>query len=151
MDELEFYMKTLLNGKPLCFWFLTITREEQCTLFLFCKLPKTLDDLYETGSTQAGLIGELRAPPRYKSVRGFISVPFTLKRLFFNELLSGIPKRETFNIRTKTVVQFSVGKDDRGRFFAKNLSIKVKALLPLTCIVQFMNDVICFSFSMCTY
>lgn len=113
-------------------------------------MPETLDDLYQTGSRQEGQICELRAPPHYKSVHGFISVLFTPERLFFQQSLSGIPKRETCNIRTKTVVQFSVGKDDRGRFFAKDLFIKVRALHPLTRIVKFMNNFICFR-SLCVH
>ena len=111
-------------------------------------MPETLDDLYQTGSRQEGQICELRAPPHHKFVHGFISVPCTPEQLFFHQSSSGIPKRETCNIRMDTIVQFSVGKDDQGRFFAKDLFIKVRTMLPLTRIVQFMNGSICFSFAM---
>lgn len=83
------------------------------------------------GSRQEGHVCELKTPPNYRSVHGYIAVPSTLERLFFQELLSGIEKRETGNIRMNTIVQFSVDKNERG-FFAKDLFIKVKALPSFT-------------------
>ncbi|KAJ7365314.1 hypothetical protein OS493_005418 [Desmophyllum pertusum] len=58
------------------------------------KLPNTLEDFYLMGSRQEGHICDLRAPPKHKSVDGYIEVPSSQERLFFNESLSGIPKRE---------------------------------------------------------
>ena len=66
-----------------------------------------------------------KVPPRYKTVRGFIAVPSTSERLYFEELLSGIPKKKAGNIQLKTIVQFSVAKNKHG-FFAKDLFIKVR-------------------------
>ena len=54
-------------------------------------------------------------------------MPSTPEPLFFQEKLSGIPRQETDNIRMKTTVQFTVGKNERG-FFAKDLIIRVRAL-----------------------
>lgn len=82
------------------------------------------------GSRPEGHICDLRAPPKHKSVDGYIKVPSSQERLFFNESLSGISKRETRNIRLQTIVQFSVDKNEYG-FFAKNLFIKVRTLLSL--------------------
>jgi len=83
------------------------------------------------GSRQEGHVCELRTPPKYKTVHGYIAVPSTSEPLFFQEKLSGIPKKETGNIRMKTTVQFSVGKNERG-FFAKDLFFKVRALPSFT-------------------
>lgn len=94
-------------------------------------MPTTLEDFYQIGSRQEGHVCELRTPPKYKSVHGYIAVPSTPEALFFQEKLSGIPKKETGNIRMKTTVQFSVGKNERG-FFAKDLFIKVRALPSFT-------------------
>lgn len=76
------------------------------------------------GSRQEGHVCELNTPPKCRSVHGYIAVPATQDRLYFHESLSGITKRETQNIRMNTMVQFSVGKNQRG-FFAKDLFIKV--------------------------
>lgn len=94
-------------------------------------LPTTLEDFYQMRSRQEGHVCELRAPPNYRLVHGYIAVPSTPERLFFQELLSGIPKRETGNIRMNTLVQFSVDKNEHG-FFAKDLFIKVRTLLSPT-------------------
>ena len=83
------------------------------------------------GSRQEGHVCELRTPPEYRSVYGFIAVPSTPERLYFQEVLSGIAKRETVNIRMNTIVQFSVDKNERG-FFAKDLFIKVRAFPSFT-------------------
>lgn len=79
------------------------------------------------GSRQEGHVCELRTPPDSRLVHGYIAVPSTPERLFFQEKLSGISKRETGNIHMKTTVQFSVDKNERG-YFAKDLFIKVRAL-----------------------
>lgn len=91
------------------------------------ELPKTLEDLYQMGSRtrQEGHVCQVRAPPQYRSVRGFIAVASTPEPLFFEEQLSGIPKKEVGNIQLQTIVQFSVDKNDHG-FFARNLFIKVR-------------------------
>lgn len=81
-------------------------------------------------SRQEGHVCELRTPPKYRSVQGFIAVQSTPERLFFQESLSGIAKREAGNIRMHTIVQFSVDKNENG-FFAKDLFIKVRALFSL--------------------
>ena len=90
------------------------------------ELPRTLEDLYDMGSRQEGHICQLKGPPKHKSIQGFINVPFTSQRLFFQESLSGIHKREICNYRLEAKVQFSVDKNDKG-FFAKDLYIKVRA------------------------
>lgn len=89
------------------------------------QLPKTLREFYELGSRPEGHVCEVKVPPRYKTVRGFIAVPSTSERLYFEELLSGIPKKKAGNIQLKTIVQFSVAKNKHG-FFAKDLFIKVR-------------------------
>ena len=89
-------------------------------------MSTTLEDFYQMGSRPEGHVCELRTPPKHKSVQGYIAVPSTPERLFFQESLSGIAKRETGNIRMNTMVQFSVDKNERG-FFAKDLFIKVRA------------------------
>ena len=76
------------------------------------------------GSRQEGHVCELNTPPKYRSVHGYIAVQSTPERLFFQESLSGIAKRETGNIHMQTIVQFSVDKNEHG-FFAKDLFIKV--------------------------
>ena len=90
-------------------------------------LPKTLEDLYRFGSRREGHICEVRCPPNYKSLYGFIEVPSIAERLFFQEKLSGIQKREIGNCYVGAKVQFSVDKRDKG-FFAKDLFIKVRML-----------------------
>ena len=94
-------------------------------------LPTALEDFYQMGSRQEGHVCELRTPPKYRSVHGYIAVSSTPERLYFQEVLSGIAKRETVNIRMNTIVQFSVHKNERG-FFAKDLFIKVRALPSFT-------------------
>lgn len=112
----------------------TLDMTRTLNLMLHCRavktvaLPTTLEDFYQMGSRQEGHVCELRAPPNYRSVHGYIVVPSTQERLFFQESLSGIAKSETGNIRMQTIVQFSVDKNERG-FFAKNLFIKVRTVL----------------------
>ena len=79
-------------------------------------------------SRQEGHICELKGPPKHKCVQGLIEVPSTHQKLFFQESLSGIQKREIVNFRLKAKVQFSVDKNEKG-FFAKDLYIKVSAEL----------------------
>lgn len=88
--------------------------------------PRTLQDVYDTGAREEGHICQLKGPPKDKSVRGYIDVPSIGEKLFFQESLSGIQKREIVNYRLGAKVQFSVDKNDMG-FFAKNLYIKVRA------------------------
>lgn len=80
----------------------------------------TLDGLL--GTRQEGYICELRCPPKYKSVHGWIRLDLNQQKLFFQESLSGIQKKEIGNYRPDARVQFSVNKGDNG-FFAKDLYI----------------------------
>ena len=89
------------------------------------QLPKTLQDFHELGSRPEGHVCEVKVPPRYNTVRGYIAIPSTSELLYFEELLSGIPKKKVGNIQLKTIVQFSVAKNRHG-FFAKDLFIKVR-------------------------
>lgn len=90
------------------------------------ELPTTLEDFYQLRYRQEGHVCELRN----RSVHGYIAVPTSSERLFFQESLSGIPRKETNNIRMNTKVQFSVDKNEQG-FFAKDLFIKVRTLISL--------------------
>lgn len=90
-------------------------------------LPRTLEDLYDMRSRPEGHICKLKTPPKNKSVRGYIEVPSISEKLFFEESLSGIQKREIGNYHLNAKVQFSVEKNEKG-YFAKNLYIKVRAM-----------------------
>ena len=90
--------------------------------------PRTLADLYDTRSREEGFICELKYPPKFKSVHGYIEVPSIGEKLFFKESLSGIQKAEIVNYHLNANVQFSVDRNTRG-FFAKNLYIKVFIML----------------------
>lgn len=92
-----------------------VTREE---------LPRTLEDLYRMGSRQEGHITEIRRPPNYKSLHGFIEIPSFSEKLFFQEELSGIHRTEIDNYHEGAKVQFGVDRRPKG-FFAKNIYIKV--------------------------
>lgn len=96
-------------------------------------LPKTLDDLHNMRSRQEGHICDIKGPPNHKSVYGFIEVPSTNEKLFFQELLSGISKADIHNISVGTKVQFSVGKREKG-YFAEKLFIQVRILQCLDCL-----------------
>ena len=87
--------------------------------------PQSLEDLYKMKSRPEGHICEMRYPPKYKTVHGFIEVHSIKERIFFNEYLSGIPKSETFNFHLNAKVQFSVDKNEKG-FFAKKIYIQVR-------------------------
>ena len=87
--------------------------------------PQSLEDLYKMKSRPEGHICDIRCPPKYNTVHGFIKVRSINERLFFNESLSGITKSETFNLHLNAKVQFSVDKNERG-FFAKKIYIQVK-------------------------
>ena len=89
------------------------------------ELPKTIEDLYKIGSRQEGHIIEIRSPPNYKSLHGFIRIPSVSGKLFFQESLSGIQKREIGKYHEGATVQFSVDKGSKG-FFAKAVYIKVR-------------------------
>ena len=88
------------------------------------EVPKTFEELHKLGSRQEGRVFSVKSPPDSKSAHGFIEVPAIGKRLFFQERLSGIPKREAANIDVGTTVQFSVGRGEKG-FFAKGVIIQV--------------------------
>jgi len=75
------------------------------------------------GSRQEGHICDLKCPPKRKLVQGLIEVPSTQQKLFFQESLSGIQKRELVNCRLGAKVSFRVDKNVQG-FFAKDLYIK---------------------------
>lgn len=75
-------------------------------------------------SRPEGHICELRGPPNSKKVHGFIEIPTIKEKVFFHELVSGIPKRELINYHLEAKVQFSVDKRERG-FYAKDLYVKV--------------------------
>lgn len=97
-------------------------------------LPKTLEDLYHFRSRREGHICEVRGPPNHRSLHGFIEVPAIAERLFFQENLSGIQKREIGNCYVGAKVSFSVDKRDKG-FFAKDLYITCKVrMLYLKCL-----------------
>ena len=83
---------------------------------------------------------EQRAPPHGKYAHGCISVRFIPEGLYFGQSVSEIVQRETCLIRANTTAQTSLSKDDRGRFLANDLLIKVRALLCQTRIVQVMKD-----------
>ena len=90
-------------------------------------MPRTLEDLYDMGSRQEGHICDLKCPPKRKLVQGLIEAPSTQQKLFFQESLSGIQKRELVNCRLGAKVSFRVDKNVQG-FFAKDLYIKVAAI-----------------------
>lgn len=95
-------------------------------------LPKTLEDLHLSGSRPEGQICELRCPPNYKSVHGFIEIPTISEKLFFHESVSGIQRKELAYYRPEARVQFSVGKREKG-FFAKDLYIKPPETKQVQC------------------
>ena len=87
--------------------------------------PLSLEDLYKMKSRQEGHICEIRCPPKYNTVHGYIKVRGISERLFFNESLSGIAKCETCNFHVNAKVEFGVDKNEKG-FFAKKIYIQVK-------------------------
>lgn len=95
-------------------------------------MPRTLEDLHLLGSRQEGHICELRGPPNYKTVHGFIEVPSIGEKLFFHESVSGIQKRALVNYRLGAKVQFSVDKREKG-FFAKELFIELPETKQVQC------------------
>lgn len=96
------------------------------------QLPKTLKDFYKLRSRPEGHVCEVKVPPRYNTVRGYIAVQSTPERLYFEERLSGIPKKKAGNIQLQTIVQFSVDRNKHG-FFAKDLFIKLPESKTVQC------------------